>query len=80
MKNLTENKQEALLTYPLNARKQTIERMDTLESRGYRFVAGNNWRLGKNKKWENYICIKVAQTNSKSHGKCIATMWAVKHI
>jgi hypothetical protein len=73
-----QNKTEALKKYPLNASSKTIKKMDFYEKLGFGFIAGNNYRLSRAKKWEKYNCVRIAQTNSRHHGKSIATMWAVK--
>ena len=75
-----ENMNDALAKYPIRAASCTIAKMQKLSDAGYSFIAGNNYKLNKTKKWSGFDCIRVAQTNSRTHGKSIATMWAVKKI
>lgn len=72
------NKDDAIEAYYLRPAPTTIKKMEKLEKEGYRFVPGNNRNLNKTKKWSQFDCIRVALTNSRNHGKSIATMWAVK--
>ena len=34
--------------------------------------------MNKAKKWAGFDTVRVAQTNSRFHGKSIQTLWAVK--
>ena len=58
-----------------NETAQTIER---LSDKGYTIKVGNNPNMDKTKKWQNSDLIRVSQVNSRSHGKCVRTIWAVK--
>ncbi len=54
--------------------------MSEYEAAGYTVLDGNDWRLSQRKKWANFECVKLAQTNSRRHGKCVSTVWAVRRI
>jgi len=45
---------------------------------GYEIVIGNDWQLSRRPKWAGYECVRLCQTNSKRHGRCIYTVWAVR--
>jgi hypothetical protein len=59
---------------------QTQERIAEFERMGFTIIIGNDWRLGRRPKWANHVCIRLAQTNSTTHGRCIRTVWAVRPI
>ena len=63
-----------------NGTPETFRKCDELSERGYFFISGNNPRLGDTKKWAAYYPVRVAQTNSRIHGKSIQTLWAVSDI
>ena len=44
----------------------------------YSIICGNAPYLNKTKKWANYECVRIAQTNSRRHGYSISTVWAVR--
>ena len=58
--------------------KNTIAKMTDYQSRGYSIICGNAPYLNKTKKWANYECVRIAQTNSRRHGYSISTVWAVR--
>ena len=58
--------------------KSTIARIEKYASQGYQIIEGNNWRLNRAKKYAKHHCIRLAQTNSRLHGKSINTVWAVR--
>lgn len=57
---------------------QTIRRMKEHEVLGYEIIEGNNPDLPYAKKWKGHECVRLARTNSKRHGWCIRTVWAVR--
>lgn len=65
--------------YAYNGTNATFNICDTLEKDGFSFIPGNNPFMKLAKKWENYELVRVAQTNSRTHGRCVQTLWAVKH-
>lgn len=58
--------------------KSTLEKIDHYESEGYTIICGNNPFLDKARKWAGHECVRLAQTNSRRHGRCVSTVWAVK--
>ncbi len=60
--------------------QKTIDLMDKLEELGFKIIEGNNPFLSKHKKYADFECIRIAQTNSRKHGKSINTVWAIKKI
>lgn len=58
--------------------KSTLEKIARYEAEGYTVICGNNPFLNKTRKWAGHECIRLAQTNSRYHGRCISTVWAVK--
>ena len=59
--------------------RPTVERMRQLAQQGYRFVVGNNPVPTRTV----YGCpvadaVKITQLNSRTHGKCIRTIWAIR--
>jgi UDP-N-acetylmuramyl pentapeptide synthase len=56
----------------------TAETIETLSAEGYQILVGNNPRMDKAKKWANVDLIRVSQVNSRTHGKSVRTIWAVK--
>ena len=57
---------------------QTIRRMKEHEAQGFAIIEGNNPDLPYAKKWKGHECVRLARTNSKRHGWCIRTVWAVR--
>ena len=60
--------------------KKTKSLIDQFESRGYDIIIGNNPRLPESKRWADYECVRLCLTNSKHHGWCIRTVWAVRRV
>ena len=58
--------------------KKTKSRIDMYSSMGYEIIIGNNPRLPEAKKWSDYECVRLCQTNSKHHGYSVHTVWAVR--
>jgi len=61
-----------------SSRTQTETRIAMALKYGYKIINGNNRRLPDTIKYRNYYVICLRQTNSTTHGKCIATTFAVK--
>jgi hypothetical protein len=61
-----------------NGTAETFRKCDELSEQGFFFIPGNNYRLGETEKWKKYSPIRVAQTNSRFHSRCIQTLWAVR--
>ena len=61
-----------------NGSPTTFLKCDELEPLGYRFIPGNAPFMNRSKKWGGYTLIRVAQVNSKLHGRSTQTLWAVK--
>ncbi len=59
---------------------KTIKKISEYAAAGYTILDGNDWRLSQRKKWANFECVKLSQTNSRRHGKCVSTVWAVRRI
>ena len=47
---------------------------------GYEIIEGNNPMLFTRKKYQGYHVVRLAQTNSRIHGKSINTIWAIKEV
>ena len=60
--------------------KKTIKKMDECIQQGFEIVVGNNPYMDSFKKWANHNLILLARTNSRTHGYCIRTVWAIKKI
>jgi len=60
--------------------QKTEDKITELEDQGYKIIDGNNPFLNKHKKYAGFECIRIAQTNSRRHGKSINTVWAVRKI
>tara|TARA_R100000687_G_C6324860_1_gene106760 strand:+ start:318 stop:512 length:195 start_codon:yes stop_codon:yes gene_type:complete len=60
--------------------KKTIKKMDECIQKGFEIVVGNNPYMDSFKKWANHNLILLARTNSRTHGYCIRTVWAIKKI
>ena len=58
--------------------KKTIQKMDEYVERGFGIIIGNNPFMDSFKKWANHDLILLARTNSRTHGYCIRTVWAIK--
>jgi hypothetical protein len=58
--------------------KKTIEKMEKFKQQGFKIIVGNNPFMNKTQKWENHYLILLAHTNSRTHGFCVRTVWAVK--
>lgn len=56
----------------------TWRRCEILARQGFRFIPGNNPRLGNTNKWRYNSPIRIAQTNSRYHGMSVQTLWAVR--
>lgn len=59
-------------------RKKTLAKIEQYTAAGYTIIEGNNWRLDRAKKYRQYDCVRLAQTNSMVHGRSVNTVWAVK--
>jgi hypothetical protein len=57
---------------------ETLQRMEQAESDGFEIIIGNNPYLDKAAKWANHEVRKIAQTNSRRHGRPVRTVWAVR--
>ena len=58
--------------------KKTIQKMDNYIQQGFEIIVGNNPRMNNFKKWAHHDLILLARTNSRTHGYCIRTVWAIK--
>ncbi len=58
--------------------KKTIQKMDECVEQGFKIIVGNNPYMDSFKKWANHDLILLARTNSRTHGYCIRTVWAIK--
>jgi hypothetical protein len=56
----------------------TTEKMRAAEADGFTVIVGNDWRLPTRPKYRDCEVRKIAQTNSRRHGKPIRTVWAVR--
>jgi len=56
----------------------TIQKIKSHIEKGFKILLGNDFRLANRPKWSGSQTIKLADTNSKNHGRCIRTVWAVK--
>lgn len=57
---------------------ETCNKMVDLADQGFHFVVGNHPTPKDGLPYGATEAVKVSQVNSKSHGKCIRTIWAVK--
>ena len=57
---------------------KTIAKIADHEARGYTIIYGNAPYLNRSAKWSGHECVRLAQTNSRSHGRSISTVWAVR--
>ena len=58
--------------------KQTLDRIATHEALGFEILIGNDWRLPDRPKWRKHEVVRLCQTNSRHHGRCVRTVFAVK--
>lgn len=58
--------------------KITLTKIAAHEADGYEIIYGNNPFLHLAMKWSGHECVRLALTNSRTHGKCISTVWAVR--
>jgi hypothetical protein len=56
----------------------TIRLIAEHEALGFEIVIGNDYRLPTRPKWRNYEVRRLCGTNSRRHGRCIRTVFAVK--
>lgn len=56
----------------------TEKRITVFKNHGWTIIDGNDYRLPDRKKYADYYVVKLRQTNSTTHGKCIATTFAIK--
>jgi hypothetical protein len=52
--------------------------MEQAESDGFEIIIGNNPYLDKAAKWASHDVRRLAQTNSRHHGRPVRTVWAVR--
>ena len=45
---------------------------------GYPIVVGNDWQKSQRPKYAGREMRLIARTNSRRHGKCLRTIWAIK--
>lgn len=64
----------------MNHTSKTLEKIAHYTALGYTIIEGNNHRLPSRKKYHNHEVIRLAQTNSRIHGLCINTVYAIKKI
>lgn len=57
---------------------QTIAKIAAHKAAGYEIIEGNAPFLNKSAKWARHECVRLAQTNSRRHGRSVSTVWAVK--
>lgn len=60
--------------------EKTLEKVAFYQAQGYAIIEGNNHRLPTRKKYRDYEIVRIARTNSRYHGHCINTIWAVKPV
>jgi len=56
----------------------TAERIRVFRAGGWSIVTGNDWRLPSRKKYRHLLVVRLRQTSSRTHGKVIATTFAVR--
>ena len=56
----------------------TARKIEEYSREGWRIIVGNNPHLDKARKYRGYHTVRLSRTNSKTHGFCIRTIWAVK--
>lgn len=61
-----------------NVQDSTAAQIEKLSAQGYKIIVGNNPYLDKAQKYNGRECIRISQVNSRVHGKCLRTIWAVK--
>ena len=59
-------------------KNQTDYRIGTFKDTGWTIVDGNDYKLPSRKKYENCFVVCLRSTNSKKHGRCIRTTFAVR--
>ena len=57
---------------------KTHAKIEQYRTLGYDIIEGNNRLLSTRKKYQGRDCVRLALTNSRRHGLCINTVWAVK--
>lgn len=58
--------------------QKTRDTMRELTAQGYTIIEGNNPYLPRRKKYAGYDIVRIAQTNSRYHGKSINTVFAIR--
>jgi hypothetical protein len=61
-----------------NVTDRTAAQIEMFSARGYEIIVGNNPFLDKAPKYAGRKCYRIAQVNSRVHGFCQRTIWAVK--
>jgi len=56
----------------------TASEIERLSADGYRIIVGNNPFLDRAKKYAGMSVVRISHVNSRFHGRCIRTIWAVK--
>lgn len=58
--------------------KQTERLIEQYAKDGYEIHVGNNPRMDQAPKWQGHHLVRLAQTNSRYHGRSVRTVWAAK--
>lgn len=56
----------------------TLTKIAQAEAEGFTIVIGNDWQLDERPKWERHECKLLSRVNSRWHGWCVRTVWAVR--
>jgi len=58
--------------------RATTEKINQFRRDGWSIVIGNDWQKDRRPKWKNHELVRIAQTNSKKHGKPLRVVWAMR--
>ena len=58
--------------------KNTIRKMESYRKKGFEIIEGNNPMMHLRTKWSGFELVNLCQTNSKTHGYSLYTVWAIR--
>ena len=56
----------------------TAQRVAVFRAAGWQIIEGNEWQLPFRPRYRDCDVVRLRLTNSRRHGKCIATTFAVR--